>query len=113
MRKCSHVKTCSFLKIKREDINDRYNHDKQLLESTTFKLNEVTSIWKEKSNNPNKKLEVLLVGSFLKNWESYEVMEKKNENGLYEYEMYLKRKEEDFLNQLNLVGQCLLLHSLI
>ena len=40
-------------KIKREDINDRYNHDKQLLESTTFKLNEVTSIWKEKSNKLN------------------------------------------------------------
>jgi hypothetical protein len=62
--------------------------------------------WKDKSNNPNKKLEVLLVGSFLKNWENYEVMEKNNENGLYEYEMYLPRKEHLFKFIINNKWQC-------
>lgn len=53
-------------------------------------------IWKEDPKNKNKNLEVLLIGSFLKNWENYEVMEKNEENGNYEYEMYLPRKEHLF-----------------
>ena len=52
--------------------------------------------WKEASNQVNQKLEVLLVGSFLKNWDSYEVMEKNEENGLYECEMFLPKKKHFF-----------------
>ena len=37
-------------KIKREEINERYEHDKNLLETTTTRLNEITNTWKEKSN---------------------------------------------------------------
>lgn len=52
--------------------------------------------WKVDPKHKNKNLEVLLVGSFLQNWDSYEVMEKNDENGNYEFEMYLPRKEHLF-----------------
>lgn len=37
-------------KIKKEDINDKYEHDKNLLEITISKVNDITNTWKEKSN---------------------------------------------------------------
>ena len=62
--------------------------------------------WQAKGQNQNKKLEVLLVGSFLKNWECYEVMSKNVENGIYEYEMYLPKKEHFFKFIVNNKWQC-------
>ena len=37
-------------KIKKEDIVEKYNHDLELLNITTNKLNDITDNWKEKSN---------------------------------------------------------------
>ena len=62
--------------------------------------------WKDKDNDPNKKMEVLLVGSFLNNWERYEIMEKNGKNGIYEYEMYLPRKEHIFKFIVNNKWEC-------
>ena len=62
--------------------------------------------WKEDPKYKNKKLEVLLVGSFLENWERYEVMEKNGENGIYEFEMYLPKKEHLFKFIINNNWQC-------
>ena len=62
--------------------------------------------WQAKGQNQNKKLEVLLVGSFLKNWDCYEVMTKNDENGIYEYEMYLPKKEHLFKFIINNNWQC-------
>ena len=62
--------------------------------------------WQAKGQNQNKKLEVLLVGSFLKNWDCYEVMTKNDENGIYEYEMYLPKKEHFFKFIVNNKWQC-------
>ena len=62
--------------------------------------------WEAKEQDQNKKLEVLLVGSFLKNWDCYEVMIKNDENGIYEYEMYLPKKEHFFKFIVNNKWQC-------
>ena len=62
--------------------------------------------WKEDPKYKNKKLEVLLVGSFLENWERYEVMEKNGENGIYEFEMYLPKKEHLFKFIINNIWEC-------
>ena len=62
--------------------------------------------WKAEGQEQNKKLEVLLVGSFLKNWDCYEVMTKNDENGIYEYEMYLPKKEHFFKFIVNNKWQC-------
>ena len=62
--------------------------------------------WKGDPKYKNKKLEVLLVGSFLENWERYEVMEKNDENGIYEFEMYLPKKEHLFKFIINNNWQC-------
>lgn len=62
--------------------------------------------WKPKAQDQKKKLEVLLVGSFLKNWDCYELMTKNDENGLYEYEMYLLKTEHYFKFIVNNKWQC-------
>ena len=63
-------------------------------------------IWKENPKNKDKELEVLLVGSFLENWERFEQMEKNKENGNYEYETYLPRKEHLFKFIINNNWKC-------
>ena len=40
----------------------------------------------------NRKIEVLLVGTFLKSWDNYVIMEKNEESKLYEYVTYLQKK---------------------
>ena len=40
----------------------------------------------------NKKIEVLLVGTFMKSWDNYVIMKKNFENHFYEYEAFLERK---------------------
>ena len=62
--------------------------------------------WKDDPKNKNKNLEVLLVGSFLENWERYEVMEKNEESGIYEKKMYLTKKEHLFKFIINNKWQC-------
>ena len=89
-------KTNNLKNLKISDINKLEDFNKSTKINSTFdtkngKVN-FKFQWKEASNQVNQKLEVLLVGSFLKNWDSYEVMEKNDENGLYECEMYLPKK---------------------
>ena len=105
-----------FKKDKNQNISINSNHtttedhNKSTKSNSTLNLaNEKVKFkfqWKDKDNKPNKKMEVLLVGSFLKNWEIYEVMEKNDENGIYEYEMYLPRKEHTFKFIINNKWEC-------
>ena len=62
--------------------------------------------WKPDPKYANKNLEVLLVGSFLENWNSFEVMKKNDESGIYEYEIYLPKKEHLFKFIINNIWQC-------
>ena len=88
----------TMLKLKKEkqqNISLNSNHTTEEEQNKSTKSNSTLNATQEKvkykfkykaqGQNQNKKLEVLLVGSFLKNWESYEVMTKNGENGIYEY----------------------------
>ena len=48
--------------------------------------------WKPDRKYNNRKIEVLLVGSFLNNWDNFIIMEKNEQSYIYEYETYLSRK---------------------
>ena len=109
----------TMLKLKKEkqqNISLNSNHTTEEEQNKSTKSNSTLNAtqekvkykfkWKAKGQNQNKKLEVLLVGSFLKNWESYEVMTKNGENGIYEYEMYLPKKEHTFKFIVNNKWQC-------
>lgn len=93
-------KTNNLKNLKISDINKLVDFNKSTKINSTFDTkNDKVKFkfqWKESSNQVNQKLEVLLVGSFLKNWDSYEVMEKNDENGIYECEMYLPKKKHYF-----------------
>ena len=103
-------------KEKQQNISLNSNHTTEEEQNKSTKSNSTLNAtqekvkykfkWKAKGQNQNKKLEVLLVGSFLKNWESYEVMTKNGENGIYEYEMYLPKKEHTFKFIVNNKWQC-------
>ena len=62
--------------------------------------------WKPDPKYLNKTLEVLLVGDFLDNWNNFEVMKKNDENGIYEYEIYLSKKEHLFKFIINNIWEC-------
>ena len=62
--------------------------------------------WKPDPKYLNKTLEVLLVGDFLDNWNNFEVMKKNEENGTYEYEIYLSKKEHLFKFIINNIWEC-------
>ena len=109
----------AMLKLKKEkqqNISLNSNHTTAEEQNKSTKSNSTLNATQEKvkykfkykaqGQNQNKKLEVLLVGSFLKNWESYEVMTKNDENGIYEYEMYLPKKEHTFKFIVNNKWQC-------
>ena len=103
-------------KEKQQNISLNSNHTTTEEPNKSTKSNSTLNItqekvkfkfeWKDKGQNKNKNLEVLLVGSFLKNWDSYEKMTKNDENGIYEYEMYLQRKEHFFKFIVNNKWQC-------
>lgn len=62
-----------------------------ILETNKEKV-KFTFKWKQDLVCNNKSFEVLLVGTFLNNWNNFVVMEKNNKNQIYEYDIYLSRK---------------------
>ena len=62
--------------------------------------------WKEKDNNPNRELEVMLTGTFLNNWDSVVKMEKNPETNIYEYSILLPRGKHHFKYIINNKWKC-------
>ena len=62
--------------------------------------------WKEKDNNPNRELEVMLTGTFLNNWDSVVKMEKNPETNIYEYITLLPRAKHHFKYIINNKWKC-------
>jgi len=52
--------------------------------------------WKPDIKHINREIEVLLIGSFLKNWNNFVIMKKNEQSQIYEYETYLPRKVHYF-----------------
>ena len=73
-----------------EDVNKSTKTDSIIetrQEKVKFKFN-----YKPDIKYFNKKIEVLLVGTFMKSWDNYVIMKKNFQNHLYEYEAFLERK---------------------
>ena len=62
--------------------------------------------WKEKDNNQNGELEVMLTGTFLNNWDSVVKMEKNPETNIYEYIALLPRAKHHFKYIINNNWKC-------
>ena len=72
-----------------EEIN-KSTKTNSIIESETIKV-KFKFEWKS-DKICSKKMEVLLIGSFLKNWSGFVIMEKNELSQIYEYEAYLPRK---------------------
>ena len=73
-----------------EDVNKSTKTDSNIetrQEKVKFKFK-----YKQDIKYFNKKIEVLLVGTFLKSWDNFVIMKKNFQNHLYEYETFLERK---------------------
>ena len=73
-----------------EDINKSTKTD-SIIEIKSDKV-KFKFEYKPDKKYTNKKIEVLLVGSFLNNWDNYIIMEKNAQSQKYEYETYLSKK---------------------
>lgn len=62
--------------------------------------------WKNKENDKNKEIEVLLAGTFLNNWETFIKMEKNPETNNYEYNLFLPKEKHFFKFIINNNWQC-------
>lgn len=87
-------------KIAKENINNTFSliedqnkstQTNSIIETKKDKV-KYKFIWKQDSKDVNKDVEVLLIGTFLNNWDDFVIMEKNDETKLYEYELYLQRK---------------------
>lgn len=62
--------------------------------------------WKEKDNNPDSELEIMLTGTFLNNWDSFVKMEKNLDTNNYEYKILLPRAKHLFKYIVNNKWKC-------
>ena len=86
LKKNSLNNSISFL----EDINKSTKTD-SIIETQSDKV-KFKFEYKPDKIYTNRKIEVLLVGSFLNNWDNYIIMEKNAQSQNYEYETYLSKK---------------------